>query len=339
MNGLILQGGGARGAYQAGYLLGISEMLEQKSCPFTHISGISVGAINAALIASDPDNFRKSTLRLKNYWLNMTSEHVFKTRGFTLLDSVLKRNSEQANSLLDNSPLLDFLEKRIDFTAINAGSTARKVHLHIHAFSHSTQRNAVLSNTSESLIGADTILASTSIPMLFPRVTIDNVEYSDGGVMLKKPSNHLIKFGCRNILGISLNDASTQNRNYLLESIFPNALEEDYEKCIKINKELRNIGKLRRYFNNLKTINFHLARPSSTDFTRSGESLSQLPYALRTAIKLTSTNGKSPLEDYLIFEKEYAEHLIIMGRADALVDEKKLTAFLKPEDKKKKTRN
>ncbi len=54
---LYLAGGGARGAYQAGVLKAISHILQVKTLPFAMVSGVSIGTINAAIIAQHADDF------------------------------------------------------------------------------------------------------------------------------------------------------------------------------------------------------------------------------------------------------------------------------------------
>ena len=67
--GLVLPGGGARGAYQVGVLKAISEILPDSSKnPFPIMSGTSVGAINAALLAAESDSFNNGVIKLNDIW-------------------------------------------------------------------------------------------------------------------------------------------------------------------------------------------------------------------------------------------------------------------------------
>ena len=75
--GLVLPGGGARGAYQVGVLKAISEILPDSSKnPFPILSGTSVGAINIALLAAESDSFHNGVSKLSNMWGGFSSSAI-----------------------------------------------------------------------------------------------------------------------------------------------------------------------------------------------------------------------------------------------------------------------
>src|ERR1700704_494868 len=78
--GLVLTGGGARGAYQAGVLLGIAEMTPKGVSPFPVITGVSAGSINAAFLACTDKNFHECAHDLWDMWYGLTSNDIFKQR-------------------------------------------------------------------------------------------------------------------------------------------------------------------------------------------------------------------------------------------------------------------
>ena len=83
--GLVLPGGGARGAYQVGVLKAISELLPNKSAnPFPIVSGTSAGAINSVVLASRARYFQGAVGEMELVWRNFKSQHVFKSDGWTL---------------------------------------------------------------------------------------------------------------------------------------------------------------------------------------------------------------------------------------------------------------
>ena len=88
--GLVLPGGGARGAYQIGVLKGINEILPDRvKNPFSIISGTSVGAINASVIASKADSFIDAVDLLNDIWSNFKTNRVYKTYSLTMFKSSL----------------------------------------------------------------------------------------------------------------------------------------------------------------------------------------------------------------------------------------------------------
>ena len=126
--GLVLPGGGARGAYQVGVLKAIAEILPRRSpSPFRVLSGTSAGAINTTVIASRAHLFHVGIAELEHVWGNFHSNQVFKSDNWTMIRNgahwllaVLTGGMGDQNplSLLDNTPLRHMLQKRISFGAI-----------------------------------------------------------------------------------------------------------------------------------------------------------------------------------------------------------------------------
>src|SRR6202050_5266516 len=78
--GLVLTGGGARGAYQAGVLRAIAERRGPGApSPFRVVAGVSAGSINAAFVAAHADDFYGATGRLCELWGNLQTGDVFET--------------------------------------------------------------------------------------------------------------------------------------------------------------------------------------------------------------------------------------------------------------------
>ena len=126
--GLVLPGGGARGAYQAGVLKAFLEISQKRSqFPFKIISGTSSGAINAAFLASESHIFHHSVSHLVDLWRNFSSNQVYQTEPITMLKSSLHwfltiisggLLISNPKSLLDNQPLRKLLEEHIRFSNI-----------------------------------------------------------------------------------------------------------------------------------------------------------------------------------------------------------------------------
>ena len=94
---LILQGGGARAAYQVGVLKALSEILgHPKENPFPIITGTSAGAINAALLATHADNFAEGVASLVDVWTKFSPHHVYRTD----LPGVLRNSSKWLSAFL-----------------------------------------------------------------------------------------------------------------------------------------------------------------------------------------------------------------------------------------------
>ena len=91
VTGLILPGGGARNAYQAGVLKAIGDMLpEDARNPFPVICGSSSGALNAVLLASSATRFQEGVDRLYGIWANFHVGKVFRADAWTAFKSALR---------------------------------------------------------------------------------------------------------------------------------------------------------------------------------------------------------------------------------------------------------
>lgn len=104
---LYLAGGGARGAYQAGALKAIGQILQVKKLSFEVISGVSVGCINAVVLAENADDFPNALEKLESIWGEIHCQQIYKASNYELSKSVLRNLStfvmkqRQAGHLLD----------------------------------------------------------------------------------------------------------------------------------------------------------------------------------------------------------------------------------------------
>lgn len=207
--GLVLQGGGALGAYQAGVYQALDEA---GHCP-DWLAGVSIGAINAALIAGNPPERRLE--RLHAFWDRVTSRPVWGVlpdgdvwrKAHTLAGSLnallfgqtgfftpripsawlLPRGARGATSLYDSAPLRATLEELVDFDRLNGG----EIRVAVGAVNVATGNFAFFdSNTMR--IGAEHIMASGALPPALPPVEIGGDLYWDGGIVSNTPLQHLL---------------------------------------------------------------------------------------------------------------------------------------------------
>lgn len=207
---LVLQGGGALGSYQAGAF----EALYEHTFDPVWVAGISIGAINAAIIAGNPRE--KRVERLKEFWELVSSpvlwqpigksDHsrsafneasaafvaTFGVPGFfqpRLPPAPLwPRGTPQAMSYYDTAPLRETLLKLVDFDLINS----KQVRLSIGAVNVKTGNFAYFDNTKQP-IGPEHIMASGALPPGFPPVEIDGEYYWDGGLVSNTPLDYVLE--------------------------------------------------------------------------------------------------------------------------------------------------
>lgn len=234
MIGLVLTGGGARAAYQAGVIQGIADIFKQNhmdcgQAPFQALSGVSAGAINAAFLAGTDESFETAACRLVGLWENITVSQVFKTdmgsvskigsrwlRDLTLGGLI---GSTRSTHLLDTTPLRDFLHRFTDFPRLYQRIESGKIHgLALSATNYRTGTAITFFDGSPNILPwarsarlglrqkltAEHVLASSAIPGFFPPVQLGHTYYGDGGLRLSTPCSPAIHLGAKRIFAIGI---------------------------------------------------------------------------------------------------------------------------------------
>jgi NTE family protein len=235
MTGLVLTAGGARGAYQAGVLKRLGEIarLKDQPSPFKIITGASAGAINAVAIASSNESFSYATEQLAKLWGNIQAKDVFKTDSFSLGAGSAKWIRDLslggifggggAQSLLDFSPLRNYLQKHIRFDGI--ADAIEKQNLYAVAISatsyysgrsfsfiqgqtgHPIWRKSRRYSLSVTL-GVDHVWGSCAIPIIFQPVKISmpigDFYFGDGALRLTTPFSPAIRLGADRVFAIGI---------------------------------------------------------------------------------------------------------------------------------------
>jgi NTE family protein len=202
---LVLQGGGALGAYQAGAY----EALHRAGVRPEWVAGISIGGINAAIIAGSPEERRVENLRAFwdmvssgpssllcdmpapwRKWLNEQSAAMNALTGVggfyyprALMPWQYLADPAAQVSFYDTSPLIETLDRLIDFDLVNAG----RVRLSLGAVNVATGNFAYFDNHGAKPITARHVAASGALPPGFPPVEIDGEFYWDGGLVSNTP--------------------------------------------------------------------------------------------------------------------------------------------------------
>src|SRR5712671_3497074 len=205
---LVLQGGGALGAYQAG----VYEALAEARIHPNWIAGISIGAINAAIIAGNSPASRVD--RLREFWTQVTSgspwpwfefgpsngDHVRNLMNVASANLALTRGADgffaarpfspwlqlggttEATSFFDTGSLKRTLERLVDFDRLNAG------HLRLSVGAVNVRSgNFVYFDSNTHVIRPEHVMASGALPPGFPAVEIEGEHYWDGGLVSNTP--------------------------------------------------------------------------------------------------------------------------------------------------------
>ncbi len=205
---LLLQGGGALGAYQCGVYEGIAELGAKP----TWFVGISIGAVNSALMAGNPPERRVE--RLRTFWdrasahatfelpawlepmrpmmgrLNFATVAMWGISGFfkprATHPDLATSGSPEALSYYDTAPLKQTLEELVDFDLINRGD----VRLSLGAVNVRTGESVYFDNR-RTRITPEHVMASGALPPGFPAIHIDGEYYYDGGLVSNSPLTYV----------------------------------------------------------------------------------------------------------------------------------------------------
>src|SRR5262249_36028486 len=210
--GLVLQGGGALGSYQPG----VYEALASSEYLPDWVAGISIGAINAAIIAGNaPEN---RVARLRGFWEEITEPSAWWPAGLrgSLADWQRKAGGLAAlmfgqpgffaprtaseyfsqptpTSFYNTAALKQTLERLVDFDRINH---AKEMRISVGAVNVRTGRFAYF-DSARITIRPEHVMASGSLPPGFPPVEIDGEYYWDGGLVSNTPLQYVLDYSPR----------------------------------------------------------------------------------------------------------------------------------------------
>lgn len=239
--GLVLTGGGARAAYQVGVLRGIERVRERcggargpGGTPFAVMTGTSAGAINAAALASEADDYGRALDRLERTWRTFQAHHVYRADAFGVVRSgarwltlftvgwaIARWRSAKPKSLLDNAPLAALLAESVALEripglvqrgvlrafAVTASSYTAGTHV---TFYDDAGRRAPWARSQRvavpGAISVAHLLASSAIPFVFPaqRLAFDGDAhwFGDGSMRQTAPLSPAIHLGADRLLVI-----------------------------------------------------------------------------------------------------------------------------------------
>ena len=249
---IVLSGGGARGAYEAGVLRYIFDEIPEeigRTPRFDIISGTSVGALNSAWLAATINEPRHSVRRLWYLWRTLDFQEVVRpsfgeigrlTRQllgglnpFDFGDEPSGADSSRRGGLLDTTFFQELVRREIPFPNINRNLNRGLFDaLTVSATDVVSGRTTVFAQTNDGEVPpwtrdprrvavggpmtADKVLASAAIPLLFPAVQIGTRWFGDGGLRQNTPLSPALRLGADRVLVVTLHSESTlphPNRN------------------------------------------------------------------------------------------------------------------------------
>jgi NTE family protein len=246
---LVLQGGGALGAYQAG----VYQALHEAGIEPDWVSGVSIGAINSAIIAGNPPERRLERLRI--FWERITDRKIW---AFTPDGDIYRQarnavssffttalgqpgffsphvpgpwftaaGAREATSYYDTAPLRETLRELVDFDLLNS----RQIRFSVGAV-NVLSGNFVYFDNADLPIEPEHIMASGALPPALPMVKIGTDHFWDGGIVSNTPLQHLLEqednlnalvfqvdlFSSRGVLPRDINDVLARHKDIMYSS-------------------------------------------------------------------------------------------------------------------------
>lgn len=332
---LILSGGGAKGAYQ----IGVLKALRERGIVPDIYCGTSVGSFTAAMLASG-----RTVDELEALWLRLNREDVFTEifhpRRLATLDPRIPADAlwrtgrhlltfaiETARSggtwwhavnldeqLFDNAPLKDLIRDNVDIARLRASD--RDFCIALTRLKPADLGSLVV--VDKPAITHDHIVASSSLPLLFPPVAIGEEEFCDGAVVMNTPLKPAIDLGANEIYIVDLTPPTCNYRGNLtariyqvLTASFSAALERDLTLADDLNSQyLAAFAQGRLADGKLDIVKLRL-RAGAAD------QLTHRRYEYLKICKIAPACDMGGVEQFLDFSPESSRRLIAQGYSEA----------------------
>lgn len=343
---LVLGGGGARTAYQAGVLRYLGEAFPGRPPSLVVASG--AGALNAGLLAGRARPWSEATAGLVDVWTDRRPGRVFEPRPlWSLVTQLVRHAPSDQQSLLDPAPLRRHLEEQLptekgELTGVRglladgwlealAVTTAEYETLRTVTWTQGRtlddwphERRAARSTT----FTIDHLMASSALSLLYPAVSIEDSWHGTGVGMLH-PLAPALRLGADRILAIGARadvahsvsgdayPSPLQIASLLSNTLLLDTLEADAAMLGRIDHLARRLSPEDR--GGLEPVDTHLIRPS-VDLTAVAEAVDpSIGEALGTVLQYLHTGGPElpDLMSLLLYEPDYLRRLLLLGHEDA----------------------
>jgi predicted acylesterase/phospholipase RssA len=243
---LVLSGGGARGAFQAGALVELLEYFEKRKKRINVLSGTSVGALNGMSIAQEP-TLAAARAEIERQWTHLTNKDVYQIRGWELFGLILKfattrmdlwQTVRGTDSLFDNTPLYKrFIEGYFRPDHIWARTNVDQFFVSLSSLNTGAAYLKSITNEHDVEKAKTYIMASTITTFAYPPVkaVIDDPEiprhlagipqlYADGGISNKTPLKRILRTDdVSEIYVVNTYPSYPNKTEHSIKAQFPNA--------------------------------------------------------------------------------------------------------------------
>lgn len=367
---LLLTGGGARAAYQVGVLRSLVRIYPELHFPI--LTGVSAGAINVAMLANITEPLPQAVSRLGGLWESLTLDQVFRTEfraiGMNMVRWIGRLVSGGADLLppmrgmVDTAPLRQLLHRVLEtpdgalhglaenlragrLSAVGVMTTKYPTAQSVSWVQgeniqpwHSPDRCGIADRLT-----VEHIMASSSLPLIFPAAKLGSSWHGDGGIRLAAPLSPAVNLGADRIIAISTSiepgcsEANRPTEDYpppatvlsvMVDSVFLDMLDADASELRRMNKLVAEYPKSREL--GLRRVEALVIRPSQDLGVIATEFEHELPRALRHIIRGLGSRdtNRSDVIATLLFQPNFIRKMIEIGERDGLQRAAEIGTFL-----------